>query len=88
MFKVVLSNKAEKSLRSYRAHRRRILDLLVMLQENPVPAEFYDVKRIGGRSDSYRVRLGDLRVVYDVDWDGRRVLVLKMLPRGSVYKSS
>ncbi len=33
----------------------------------------------------YRLRVGDWRVVYELDHAGRRLIVLDIGPRGSIY---
>jgi mRNA-degrading endonuclease RelE of RelBE toxin-antitoxin system len=55
------------------------------LRENPVPAEFYDVKKLGGYVDTYRARIGDLRVIYEIVWDVKRVHVLVIEHRERAY---
>lgn len=48
------------------------------------PSEARNVKKLRGR-DGYRLRVGDWRVVYDLD-DGVLVLiVIEVGPRGGVY---
>ncbi len=42
----------------------RIIELVLILRENPVPGEYYDVKKLKGLKDTYRIRLGDLRIIY------------------------
>jgi mRNA interferase RelE/StbE len=52
------------------------------LQENPFEG---DVKRIQGREGVYRLRVGDLRVLYSVNLDKRLIEVAAILPRGDAY---
>lgn len=43
-----------------------------------------DVKKLQGYSEDYRLRVGDLRVIFSVDND---IIIIKdVLPRGQVYK--
>ena len=44
-----------------------------------------DVKRIQGREGVYRLRVGDLRVLYSVNLDKRLIEVATILPRGDAY---
>ncbi|MCX6642011.1 MAG: type II toxin-antitoxin system RelE/ParE family toxin [Candidatus Bathyarchaeota archaeon] len=88
MFQIVLSNRSESDIKKYSDSRRKLLELFIILRENPIPAEYYDVKKIEGRRDTYRVRLGDMRVIYEVDWSQRRIVIHQFLPRGRVYKGS
>jgi mRNA interferase RelE/StbE len=86
VFQIAISKRAEKALKRYRDSRVRLLELFSVLRDNPVPAEYYDVKKVEGRDDTYRVRLGDMRVVYGVDWVKKSVIIYQFLPRGRVYK--
>ena len=73
---------AEKLPETY---RRRVVEFLLFLRENPVPAEYYDVKKLKGYTDTYRARIGDLRVIYEILWDQKRVHVLVVERRESAY---
>ncbi|EEB73505.1 type II toxin-antitoxin system RelE/ParE family toxin [Thermococcus sp. AM4] len=70
------------------AHYQRIYDFLSLLQEEPVPSSLYDVKKLKGTGDLsvYRVRVGDYRLIYVVDWSNSRIRVLRLERRGSAYK--
>ena len=86
MFQVILSQKAIKSINKLPKHyKRRIIDLLLIFRENPVPAEYYDIKKLKGYLDTYRARIGDVRVIYEILWDDRRVNVLLIEPRERAY---
>lgn len=43
-----------------------------------------DVKRLQGYEDYYRLRIGDLRIVYSLD--GNKIIISAVLPRGEAYK--
>ncbi len=43
-----------------------------------------DVKRLQGYKNDYRLRVGNLRVIYSVDDD--IIIVKDVLPRGQAYK--
>ena len=36
--------------------------------------------------DAYRLRVGDYRVILDVDWEKEVLVVLTLGPRGTVYR--
>ena len=44
-----------------------------------------NVTKLKGR-DGYRLRVGDWRVIYDLDDDNQVMIVLVIGPRGQVYK--
>jgi len=50
-----------------------------------VPAEYYDVKKLKGYVDTFRARIGDIRVIYEILWDDKRVNVLLIEPRERAY---
>lgn len=65
-----MSNRARKAVRRLQEkYSRRVLELLVLLQNDPIPAAVFDVKKLAGIKDTYRIRIGDIRVIYEVDWE-------------------
>ena len=86
MFRVITASRARKTAKKLpENYRRRIVELLLILRENPVPAEYYDVKKLKGCTDTYRARIGDLRVIYEILWDLKRVHVLVIKHRERAY---
>ncbi len=85
-WKVVVHRKAEKTLKRLRGHiRRRVLEALHALEKNPRPS---DVKKMKGRkSELYRVRVGDWRIIYQIQDEKLIVLMLTIAPRDPVYKN-
>jgi mRNA interferase RelE/StbE len=45
-----------------------------------------DVKRLQGRGDEMRLRVGDWRVIFTFEDDGETILIGRILPRGRVYR--
>ena len=89
MFQVIASQKARKAIKKLPEHyKRRIIELLLIIRENPVPAEYYDIKKLKGHTDTYRARIGDMRVIYEILWDLKRVHVLLIEPRESAYSQT
>jgi len=85
MFKVYVSKKALKSLEEIpQSYKQRILELLRALEKDPLP-EGYDLKKLKGFENAYRVRVGKYRVVYEVDWKERKVLVVFIGHRSGAY---
>lgn len=86
LFQVVLSQRARKSIEKMPKHyKRRILELLLIFRENPAPTEYCDIKKLKGYVDTFRARIGDIRVIYEILWDDKRVNVLLIEPRERVY---
>ena len=51
-----------------------------------VASGFAGVVAVKGLSSAYRVRVGDWRIVYQIEDDVLIVLVLEVAPRGEVYR--
>jgi mRNA interferase RelE/StbE len=56
------------------------------MKENPVPAESFDIVKIKGSSDTFRIRIGDIRIVYQVLWGEGKVRIALIEFRGRAYK--
>ncbi|NJF26123.1 type II toxin-antitoxin system RelE/ParE family toxin [Thermococcus sp. Bubb.Bath] len=81
-FRVIISPRAEKGLRSLpEASMKKFAELVEVLKHNPVPVEKFDIKKLKGYERAYRIRLGKFRVVYTVRWDEDVVVILKVEPR-------
>jgi mRNA-degrading endonuclease RelE of RelBE toxin-antitoxin system len=86
LFKVAIAQRARKTSKKLPEHyKRRVIELLLILRENPVPAEYYDIKKLRGYTDTYRTRIGDIRIIYEISWKHRTINVLLIEPRDSAY---
>ena len=63
--------------------RQRLVARIEALAEDPRPS---GCEKLAGRSDRYRVRQGDYRVVYSVDDAARIVQIVKVGHRREVYR--
>ncbi len=61
--------------------KRRIVEKLKQLEENPYALPY---KKIRGREGTYRIRVGDYRVIFSVN--ETKILVLKIGRREGIYK--
>ena len=88
MFKVMLSNKAEKAInKSEPKLRKRLKELFEKLMQNPIPAREFDLRKIAGEEDTYRIRLSSFRATYTVYWEQKLIRVTKVKRRKeSTYK--
>jgi mRNA-degrading endonuclease RelE of RelBE toxin-antitoxin system len=44
------------------------------------------VKKLAGTKDTHRVRVGDIRVVFEIEWALKEVRVLVIAQRESAYE--
>lgn len=84
-YEIRYGREARKAIRALRdaALKRRIELAILALADTPRPAGSV---KMSGFADRWRVRVGDWRIIYEIE-DGRLVvLVLAVAPRGEVYK--
>jgi mRNA interferase RelE/StbE len=61
----------------------RILDAIESLAENPFPIQSRKMK---GAESSYRLKVGDYRVIYQVDTENKVVTIYHVRHRKDAYK--
>jgi mRNA interferase RelE/StbE len=82
-YEVVIQESASKALRKLDEQvRRRVAAAVDALADDPRPP---GIKAVAGEHGSYRIRVGDWRVLYEVDDERRQVLVAKIAHRSTVY---
>ena len=80
-FKIIWSNPAIRQLKKlHRPVARRVFDKVGELADNP-----HRLARKLVNSPYYRLRVGDYRVILDIQGDALRILVLKVGHRESIY---
>ena len=63
--------------------RKRIVDRLMELEENPFPRGSIKLR---GERDSHRLRIGDNRILYKIHRDEDVILIFKIEHRKKVYR--
>ncbi|MEA5535561.1 type II toxin-antitoxin system RelE/ParE family toxin [Crocosphaera sp. XPORK-15E] len=85
MYEIELSKTATKKLQRLPQNlARRIIEKLRIIAENPYGSH-NNVKKLVGRT-SYRLRVGDWRIIYEVEDKKLRILVLEIDTRGGIYQ--
>jgi len=83
-YRVELTRSAEKDLRKIdRSRVATIVKELESLVSEPRPS---GVKKLVGAEKTYRIRIGDYRVVYEIRDDVMIVLVIRIAHRRDVYR--
>ena len=65
------------------AIQQRMKPRIDALAENPLPD---GVSKLKSGDDLYRIRVGDYRVIYQIQSKQLLVLVVKVAPRGEAYR--
>ena len=85
MYRILFTKQADKMLRKMPRNTAQLIrERLAQLADGP-HARNPNVTRLQGRP-GYRLRVGDWRVIYDVEDDRLIILVLKIATRGGVYR--
>jgi mRNA interferase RelE/StbE len=85
MYKVRLKKPVVKYLnklsgKMYHAVRSKIEEL----KTDPVPGDATPLK---GQSNTYRIRLGNIRIIYEINHGELIIVVIDIGPRGQIYDS-
>jgi mRNA interferase RelE/StbE len=79
MFEIFLSNAALKALKNLdKRIAGRTKKALLTLKTSPLPIKEYDIKKIEGAEDFYRLRISRYRIVYRIDWGKKEINVIKI----------
>lgn len=84
MYEVLLERVAERDLRRLASEfYQRIISRIKALSENPRPA---GSRKITGSESDWRIRIGDYRVIYEIDDDAQAVRVMRVRHRREAYR--
>jgi mRNA interferase RelE/StbE len=85
MFRIALSKEALKYYNKVSVVTATRLDKCFTILETD-PLNSSNVKSLKGMADKYRYRIGNLRVIYEVDHTKSTVYIIAILPRGQAYR--
>ena len=83
-YKILWKKSAEKDLeRIEPKHVSRIIEVVESLSVNPFPP---DCRKLRGVKQIYRIRVGDYRVIYQVDTKAKIVVIYYVRHRRKAYR--
>jgi mRNA interferase RelE/StbE len=87
MFRVEAKRRALRALAKLTIKRKsRIKEVILILKNDPIPFRRLDVAKLKGYENTYRIRVGVLRIVYEVNWDKKRILIHFIGSRERAYE--
>lgn len=88
MFQVFLGRKARQTFERGDARiKRKMRAVFETLELNPWPAREYDLAKLQGLKDCFRIRLGKYRICYTVDEAAEEITVYRIERRSeSTYR--
>ncbi len=85
MFEIFLSNAALKAMKNLdKRIAGRAKKALLTLKTSPLPIKEYDIKKLEGAEDIYRLRISRYRIVYRIDWGKKEINVIKIDKRDEI----
>ncbi len=87
-YRVIIHKKALRRLKEIpKGTLRKIIEAIDELENTPIPWRKYDVRKISGLENFYRIRVGTYRIIYFIDWKNKTIKILKIEKRGErTYK--
>ena len=87
MYRVVLTRRAEKGLaKSPKQIQEKTAIATEALQNSFAPSKMFDVKRLKGLENTYRIRIGGWRLIYEFQKKEGIIIVHDIIPRKKAYK--
>jgi mRNA interferase RelE/StbE len=82
-FNISYSNRSKKFLnKADKVLVKRLIEKIEKLRENPI---IHDTKTVEGSKSLFRVRVGDYRILYEVDYKNNLIGIIKIDKRPRVY---
>jgi mRNA interferase RelE/StbE len=83
-YEIAWKHSAEKDINGIdRQYIPRILEAVESLSNNPFPSQH---RKLHGVESSYRIRIGDYRVIYQVDLEKKLVIIYHVRHRKEAYR--
>jgi mRNA interferase RelE/StbE len=84
-FRILLHKRADKFLRELKSEeRKRIVDKLKQLED--FPAARLDIVKIAGEENTFRLRIGNYRVLFKVYGQEKIIVIVKLDTRKKIYR--
>jgi mRNA-degrading endonuclease RelE of RelBE toxin-antitoxin system len=86
IFEINIKDKSLKFISSLQKHdRERLKEAILVLKEDPIPIKSLDITKLKGEKNKYRIRKGKFRIVYEVIWQQKLILIHRVDFRGNAY---
>jgi mRNA interferase RelE/StbE len=86
-FEINIKEKSLEFISSLQKHdRERLKKAIFILKTDPIPIRSLDIAKLKGEKNKYRIRKGKFRIIYEVVWEQRLILIHRIDFRDDVYK--
>jgi mRNA interferase RelE/StbE len=84
-FEIIFSKKFDRKFRKLDKNiQKKIFDIIKKLREDPFCC---NAKKLAGYERLFRIRIGNYRLIYEINFDKKRIEILTVNSRGKVYKN-
>jgi len=84
MYEVFLERSAERDLKRLSTeYFHRIISHIAALAKDPRPS---DCRKITGSKSDWRIRIGDYRIIYEINESAKVVRIMRVRHRREVYR--
>ena len=84
MYALLIKRSAERDLRRLpRALFERVNERILVLRDDPRP---HGVRKLAGVLEGWRVRVGDYRILYQIDDEAKTVTIVRVKHRREAYR--
>ncbi len=66
--------------------RKRMKEFIDIIEENPLIIFNFDVKKLKGYTNTFRIRVGKYRLLFSIDKKRKVIILLRFLSREKAYK--
>jgi mRNA interferase RelE/StbE len=85
VYEIFIEKKAEKDLRRLpKNYQNKIIQKILNLKDNPKPIE---ARKITSSENYYRVRAGDYRIIYEINYKEKRINIFRVRHRKEAYRN-
>jgi mRNA interferase RelE/StbE len=85
VYEIFIEKKAEKDLRRLpKNYQNKIIQKILNLKDNPKPIE---ARKITSSENYYRVRVGDYRIIYEINYKEKRINIFRVRHRKEAYRN-
>jgi len=85
MYKIFFAGKSSKEITKLSTiNKKRVADKLQQL-DYPF-SNSLDITKMSGEDDYFRIRVGDIRIIFLINHKTKEIIIRKVASRGSVYK--
>jgi mRNA interferase RelE/StbE len=82
-FSIVISNRVARNIRRLPKNvQKRIANKIGLI---PIQPQLLDIKKMVGMEDTYRLRVGDYRILFLIDFEKKLVKISDINTRGRAY---